>query len=405
MLALLVLCAAFAPPQTSHSTPRTSVPRPPALLPRDVDVLPDGSLLVLTAEAGAVRLDANTGARVAPFAPTLEGAVRAELDPLRSAVAIGRLDGTVTIWPLSSADGAALLDGTDPDVRARRARAAVTLGTADSEGRSYPNLTWTHDGEHLVTWQRSFFHGAVTSPVQVWTRTGDLLWQGPPATDVAVHPLENELALTVGGSKELRFGWPDGRGGGVERFELPGPCTTVSFHPDGSRLAVGGSATDASEQRKPWVWIVDPHTRSTLQRFLVRGVDPMEIKQRTDCVRWSSDGRWLGVTLGKGNAVGILHASSGIARWSGNYRGGRMQEVFDATWLPGLRLLSNWPTGLIGDPDSQQSVALPWMTYSLAAGIPGTDHAVLIALPMDDAPFLARVSTRTGEIVWRSFDR
>ena len=82
-----------------------------------------------------------------------------------------------------------------------------------------------------------------------------------------------------------------------------------------------------------------------------------------------------------------------------------MHEVFDATWLPGPRLLSNWPKGLIGDPDSQKSVALPWMTHTLAAGIPGTDHAVLIALPLDDAPFLARVSTRTGEIVWRSFDR
>ena len=361
-----------------------------------VGMLPDGSVLYIDDSRLLARLDPHSGEEL--DRPSLDTGVLFDvsLHPLGARLAwidagqhltLSDLDGGNQIGPFK-------VPGTE-------------MGAAN-------RVDWTHDGSYLVTWvhgRAGSDTGALRSsgyPVRIWTPECELVWEGPSVRDFDLHPERREFCLCAAdrSGTTLWVGWPEEAGGEcVDVVPLDGAVLAAAFSPDGARIAVTGSrlAADRAGRKsyQPWLWTIEAATRELQFENRITGVDPMGLMSRCECVEWSPDGRWLGVSLGKGHAPGILSATDGSTQRSGNFRGGRMNESFPVVWTRSGSLLSFWPTALFLNPDPKvAAVELPWMTRTDALSIEGTDEVLLVVVRIGRSEGIARVDTGTGTLVW-----
>jgi len=379
-LAALVQTPSIPAPPDPHarSTPRQLRPA------RGVAELPDGSLLVLDGGGVSTRLDAETGAPLGRFpAEPIVETLRVHHGS-RTLAWFGE-DGAVRVVPLEGADPAgwtssAVFDANDGD---------------DTDHRLA--LEWTHDGGHLVTWRTSSIGRGYEVPARIWTREGELLWEGPPAREVAVHPTRN--ALYAATDLGLLMGWYDD---GFSMTDVGGAVTTVDVSPCGSRVALGGSRPrhDPTGLRAPWVWVRDAGTGAPVREEDVRAIDWMQIKQYAQRVRYSPDGCRIGVGVGEGAAVGVVDADDLGLVWTGGFRGGMMNAVFGVEWTAAGDLVSPWPKGWIVDVDAADPIReLPWMLRASTITARGSTDLVGIGCTYTE-DFVVRLDPRTGDVRW-----
>lgn len=359
-------------------------PGPAAPDVQDLDLLPDGSLLVVTTESVALRLDAATGEELGPFDALSEPVDQVWLGPVSGALA----------W---------LAPGRRLHLRTSLDSEPISFEypspTEDPEAWVRLALEWSHDATHVVTSGDAFFLADPVAPPRIWTAAGDLVWTGPPAREVDVHPRRNELCAVF--ADGLAVGWPaEGPDPRLARIELDGVVLTAQYAPDGRSIAVGGRRVGEDGRGTALLWVLDAESREVRYEREVRGVDPMGLKDWLQCVRWSPDGAHLGISLGKGFAPGILRASDGELVWSGGFRGGRMWELFDVSWTGAGQLVCWWPkTSIVGPGAEGAALELDGtLAPRLLVGLPGGDE---IVFRTDTSPRqLVRIDPRTGDERW-----
>lgn len=399
-LALAAALLVQDPPPAPTGVPD---PAPEAQHVARIAPLPDGSVLVVRAGGPRPplrRIDPTDGGELAPFHGGHEELIDLAIHGPSDGLAWVDHSGTVRVWPLSA--------GLDLSAAAAREEAEVRCSIPDQgdpRTATWSRVAWSASGAHLVTWGAHPAHGGLGAPVRVWSRGGELLWTGPRASDVAVHPLHDELAIATLEARVL-VGWPGRDGKDLERgpdaVPLDGIAESVSYSPDGARLAVGGQRRGADGHDETRLWMLAHPALEQVYAREVVGVDPLELKTWVHRVRFSPDSRHLGVSLGKGSVPGILDAQDGSAVWTGDFRGGQMWSIFEVSWTRDGRLFSSWPRGLLGDParpDSREE--LPFATGPTAISIPGSRDVIVRTLAVDRPPELVRVDPATGEVRWR----
>lgn len=392
---LLVLAAALMHPAWTASA-QTEDDRV-ELYPSDVVELPGGRLLVLQGVVGArepqaadaLLVDPASGETLEVFAEAPTGMLYGAVNPAGTALATWPHDGAVWIRPWSA--------------DAKDSAAEVRLPLPEHDHWGTQRCRWSHDGAHLITWFAEFFHTEPTINTQLWSRSGELLWTGPPVSQVDLHPARNLLAAV--GPGFLLTGWPaeDGKRG-ITRTSLPGAHGAAQFSPDGQRTAVGGTGPAGTDQtydpkrgaKSPWLWILDAESREVQLTTAVKGVDLMGVKKWLNRLRWSPDGSLLGVSLGKGHAVGAISAADGSVVWTGDFQGGRMWEVFDVGWTDTGRLQTGFgDTRLIDPRDPKGAIHIGQFVDARVVNLDGTDD-VIVFLGLT----IARLDPVTGERRW-----
>lgn len=365
---------------------------------QDVDLLPDGSVLVIHAGEGTMaRHDAETGAALDPFLEA-EGGAGARSACVHAGTSTVAWHGRDDVVRIQRVEGGRPAEDAEPITFALPGPARLGFT---------PRIEWTHDGQHLVTWGDPFFFASSRVPIQVWTRDGEKVWEGPAAQDLELHPKRDVLyAATTAG---LLMGWPGGAaepgdpGSGVRLVDLGAPVGAVGVSPDGTEVAVGLSREREESPRlhAPHVLVLDAADGSPLREGSVRRIDRMGIKERVECLEYSPDGAFIGVSIGKGTAVGAVRADSLEIAWTGDFRGGRMNESFDVAWTGTGHLVSPWPVGWIADPrDGEEPlVELLWMFAEDTVTPPGAKEVIGIAR-LRGRDHLVRIDPANGDLVW-----
>lgn len=353
----------------------------------------DGTVLILQRDGRLARVEPGSGELLGFADDGVRTWVEVELDPTGTRVAGIDASRNLVIWSLFG--GEVQQGGVVP-------------------GERWDRIRWTADGCHLVTWSEGLVasDNAVArqdaTRARVWSAAGALVWEGPPASDVDVHPVRNELCISAVDAEnvQIHLGWPEAAGGlGVAVVPLDGYVHSAAYSPDGSRVAATGTRPgpggSSQSRHTSHLWILDATDYTLEVDRTITDVDPGEIMSRGECIRWSPDGRWLGVALGKGHAPGILDATDGRLRRSGGFRGGRFHESFPVAWLANGKLLSTWPSALFLDPDPKvPNWELPWMTRTDSLVLAGTNDIVCVALRLGHPEAVVRVDGATGAVRW-----
>ncbi len=358
-------------------------PQPQPVRVTSLAVLTDGVPLIGRDDGQIVSVDPRTGATTHHFALHASSVSDIAVDPRGELVAAASSDGRVALWPVRTHIGTRR-EGypgkyTDP-VSILRPAPEVWTGPVQVE--------WTHDGGHLVTWSFDGHHRASPTTVQLWSRAGDLLWTGPHARQVSVHPARNCIAVVT--RDQVLLGWP---GEDLITIDLEGADDAVEFSPDGSQLAVGG--------RDFLVRILDATSGVTMQLKRVTDVDPFQMHDYIVRLRWSPDGRWLGVMAAKGCNPAILDASDLGTAWVGGLLGGRMWTVFDVAWTPGGRMLTGCGYVLAVDPTTGETQTI--IDKAELRGLielEGTRDVLMLA-----GGVLRRIDLVTGKEAWARHER
>lgn len=407
MLATLAIVAGLAavhlpdmPDQ--ESTPKEQLPYRPIGRPGLCYQLPDGSALVTREGSRIERVDVETGERLGVFHVGAWTATRMELDPRGEWLAWREDQGDVFVWPLGAG-----LDGTDREVVAARARDGAVLSlTPGPDGELLgADFAWSATGEHLVTWGTSWFHGTLGARVRLWSREGELIWEGPKAYDVAVDPGRNRIALV--GPDGLQVGWPLGEDGAPRELEtrrLRFTPSTVSFSPGRDRLAVGGAALeDPLDIRRSGA-------KPVLAVFEGEGLDPRfekEIGAGFFLVRWahrvrfSPDGSRISVSLGKGCTPAVMSADDGATVWAGDFLGGRMWSIGGVDWVGSEWIYHSFKGPALVRVEDGAAPKLPWPLARRPIALGETQDLLVVGVPRTGERELARVDARTGEVRWR----
>ncbi|MEM9382244.1 MAG: WD40 repeat domain-containing protein [Planctomycetota bacterium] len=309
-------------------------------------LLDEDTLLLGRTDGWIVPVDPKTGKDEdhVPFARHTSAIAGLAIDPAGELVAAASEGGVVALWPIqveheSWARRAGLV-GAYPG---RFTSPTVEITPTPKPWHDAVELEWTHDGSHLVTWSYHQDHGASPTTVQVWTREGELVWTGPHARQVDVHPTELRLAAVV--EDAVLLGW---LGEGLQIIELEGAYDCVEFSPDGSTLAVGGSECRA--------WLLDAKMGAVKQSDTI---DLQVVFGRyTQRLRWSPDGRRIAVVMAKVLHAGVLSASDLTVAWRSGLLGGRMWSVFDVTWTPLGSLVTGFQGTWIVDPATDRRTTL-----------------------------------------------
>ena len=407
-----LLCFALLAGSSQESPADASPESPPKRLVESTYAvqLPTGELLVScrparecpAIEASAQLVDPNSGKILAMFADkdVQMGFTRVNPNGEHLAFISG---GDLHIWPLKAG-----LDGADDAVKQRRSELEVVLDLAPMEGWGASTFKWTHDGRFLVTWAQPFFHATPTGKVQLWKQTGELVWTGPVVSDVDVDANRNRICAVRAG--EVLVGWPLDEEGelkahGMRTMELQGAMDTIAFDPDGMTIAVGGTGEVSADQGLkwsghrdfPWLWLLNAQSGDIQLSTHVKGIDRyFESKTYLSDVTWSPDGNMIGVSLGKGHAVGVLSAGDGSVIWTGDHQGGRMNEIFDTGWTDGGILLTGWgSTRLVNPRKPKDPVRLERIARATLLDLAGTDDILVLY-----GWKIARLNPITGELHW-----
>ncbi|MCA9002348.1 MAG: hypothetical protein KDB61_10505, partial [Planctomycetes bacterium] len=343
--------------------------------------------------ASAQLVNADTGKVIASFAGAEVQFEQAKVDPTNKLLAF-TAKGDLHIWPLDAG-----LDASDEAVQKRRAEQGIVLDLAPKDDWGEQEFQWTHDGEFLVTWPHQFFHATPTGKVQIWRRTGELLWTGPMIAQVSVHPMRNRICAVY--TDHVLLGWP-GDEMGMQIHELTGAGDTIQFSPDGKTIALGGTgqstdgAADGEPRDLPWLWLLSAETGAIQLSKGITGVDSLEWRTYLSDVCWSPDGSMIGVSLGKGHAVGALSSKDGSVIWTGDFQGGRMNEIFDTSWTDTNILLTGFGATWLVDPQNPASpVRLERLARATLLDLDGTDDVLIL-----NGNRIQRLNPRTGEVPW-----
>ncbi|MFT4647250.1 MAG: WD40 repeat protein [Glaciecola sp.] len=412
ILNILLLCTLLGGFQQEISADAEPTPSPKRLVEANYAVqLPNGELVVSCRPApdcpaipvSAQLVDPETGKVLAMFADNEVEMGLAKVDPKGAALAF-IAHGDLHIWPLKAG-----LDGADEAVKKRRAELEVVLDLAPKHDWGAQDFLWTHDGRFLVTWPQQFFHATPTGKIQLWKRTGELMWTGPMVSQASVHPTQNRICAVAGG--KVLMGWPLDEQGepkvdGMRTVQLEVAMDTIAFSPDGHTIAVGGASallpnySSGQPRKKAWplLWLLDAQSGEVKLSKKVEGVDnviPGSSIYLSD-VRWSPDGSMLGVSLGKGHRVGALSSKDGSVVWTGGLQGGRMNELFDTGWTDSGILLTGWGSTRLVDPRNPENpVKLERIARATLLNLAGTEDIVVLY-----GWKIARLNPTTGELRW-----
>ncbi len=354
---------------------------PPRVRAMSMAVLTDGVVLVGRSDGEIVSIDPKTGATTDRFASHSASVTEIAIDPRGEFVAAASMDGRVAIWPVNTHIGTRY-----EGYPGRYEDPALVLRPTPEVWKERVQVEWTHDGDHLVTWSFDWLHGESPTTVQVWSREGELMWTGPHARQVSVHPSRNCIAVVS--ENEVLFGWP---GEDLRAIELEGAYDAIDFSPDGSRLAVGGS-----EFR---VWILDGKSGATKTHVKAEGVGLPGMADFIIRLRWSPDSRWLGAVVGTGLWPAIFDARTLATVWPGGLCGGRGGEMFDVVWTPGGRMLTGFFSVFAVDPRTEQSrtqTILDRVEHNGLIELKGSDEVLLLA-----GGAVRRIDLTTAKESWK----
>lgn len=372
--------------------------------------LPNGQLVVSCRPASdcppiaasAQLVDPKTGKVLAMFAGKDAGMGLAKVDPTGKHIAF-HSDGDLHIWPLEAG-----LNGADEAVRKRRSESEVTLHLAPRDEWGAARFQWTHDGQYLVTWAQQFFQKSPTGKVQLWTCTGELLWTGPMVAEADVHPTLNQICAVR--ESEVLLGWPldaenKPNADGMRAIPIKGAWDTIQFSPNGELLAVGGTGKlgkgegpgYGGDHNFPWLWLLHSESGHIHLSKGIFGIDRyFEAKIYLSHVSWSPDGTMIGVSLGKGHAVGAISSKDGSVVWTGNGQGGRMHEVFNTAWTDTGILNTGWGSSRLVDPRNPGNpVRIERVARARMLNLADTDDIILLY-----GWHMARMNPRTGKMRW-----
>lgn len=347
-----------------------------------VAVLPEGRLLAGGPDGRIRAHDLESGRPLAGgaavFARHAAAVIDLDVDPRGELVSASSMDGRVALWALRGGGVVPRLeypgDFGEP---------VAVLTPTPQRWRGAVEVEWTPDGAHLVTWSFDWLHGPSPTTVQVWTREGALVWTGPHARYVDVHPERRAIAAVL--TDEVLLGWP---GEGVKSIALPGASDCVEFSPDGARLVVGG--------RGFGMWILDAATGDVLVHRAVTEVDPWGVHEWIHRAHWSPDGKQLGVVAGKGLNPGIVLAEDLSAVWAGGFFGGQMWRIYDVAWTPHNELAVSFGNVSLVDPTKKTLRGLVERGHlQTLVAVPGSQDVVLLA-----GGTVRRVDPASGKVRW-----
>ena len=409
---ILLCCALLGSSLQEAPSGASSTSNPKRLVEWNYAVqLPSGQLVISCRPApdcpaigaSAQLVDPETGDVLGMFADDKVKMENAQVDPTGEALAF-IAHGDLYIWPLKAG-----LDGGDEAVKKRRAELQVVLDLESKDDWGGQVFQWTHDGQFLVTWSDQFFHATPTGKVQLWKRTGELMWTGPLVAQTSVHPTQNRICAVVAG--KVLMGWPLDEQGelkadGMRTVPLEVATDTIAFSPDGKTIAVGGTSallpnySNGQPRKNAWplLWLLDAQSGEVELSKKVEGVETVipGSKIYLSNVRWSPDGTMIGVSVGKGHAVGALSSKDGSVIWTGGFQGGRMHELFDTGWTDSGILLTGYGSTLLVDPrNPKKPVRLERIARATLLNLADTeDILVLYGLK------IARLHPTTGKMLW-----
>ncbi|QDV09656.1 hypothetical protein Poly30_52140 [Planctomycetes bacterium Poly30] len=293
--------------------------------------LPSGQICVIDVESGATISDYRTADS---WAPGTSG-VSCWLAPDQRHLALGPIGGPLEIRAFEETSIGQ--PETALEVEPKRTVEVVieTATEAVVEGSTgWTEACWTPGGGHLVTWRRDWFHGPPERFINVWALDGTLAWRGPLASDVAVHPTIDQVAIVE--TNRVTIGWPDS---GFRGVDIPGAHGTIAYSPDGSQIAVGGTSKQIDlDEDRPWrrpgggrlatITILDASSCEIRSRTQPDGW-PHQWLQR---ISWSPTGEHLGFSAGKGYSGGTVRAAD-MKTIHTFFAGGQMWAILEGFWV------------------------------------------------------------------------
>jgi len=225
---------------------------------------PNGTRVVTASDDATLRLwDAQTGELIGVLRGHSDGfSIPPAFTPDGARLVSGSRDGTVRIWDMNLVERNGVLKGHksyvydvafspngeqvasaawDSTARLWDATTGRQTGLLEHESRDILSVAYTRDGRQLATGER--FRGAklwdITFPKPMCTAlfaVPEFLQEGSRAS---INPAGTLLAATCWGPVRL---WDAATGREVVRLQgLGEPSLDVSFHPDGSLLAITGT--------------------------------------------------------------------------------------------------------------------------------------------------------------------
>ena len=244
-------------------------------------------------------------------------------------------------------------------------------------------IQWSHDGRYLLTHRP---HG-----VQWWSQEGKLLREFGPSTGVLFSPVENVAAIHSGDKLSLVR---------LDQEPIVVECNSsvgaMDFSPDGKRIAVGGKGSRLR--------IIEVATGRVLLSRAVDKVDTIFVRPPSafyfNDLRWSPDGKWIGISLGKGCLPAILSAETGVVEKAIPFSGGRMHEPFECSWTPDNRLVVGMGTTSVTDPlGERDALTWPGLHFQIFGQKLGT-RAIVLAGPWDTGKRMTCYDLKSGKVIW-----
>ena len=348
----------------------------------------DGSVWLLDGKDGTTSVPVPRGEGVAGpsttglFARFEESITHLTASPDLRSVAAHRRDGVDLVWPDFERNGV-----NKPVPLSGESNANPELKFDMWLPCVITPIQWSHDGAYLLTHRP---HG-----VQWWSRKGKLLQEFGPATGALFSPVDNVAAIHSGNKLSLvRLGQEP-----IE-VECDSPLGSMDFSPDGQKIAVGG--------RKSQLRIIEVRTGTILLSRDVERVDMVIYGHPKGYdfgdLRWSPNGKWIGISLGRGCIPAVLSAITGDAVKRMNPQGGRMGEPYECSWTPDNRMVFGFMHTQVVDPLGLRENDESWhaLHYQIFGQVQGARAVVLTRGSADDPDHKRMVcyDLKSGEMVW-----
>lgn len=283
----------------------------------------DGSLLAMTGESGAARVelrDAQSFERLALFEPSSKLASALAFEPSGERILVGDQEGVVHVWDWSGAAPSARLEGHQGAISALCVSRDGSLAVSASDDRTIriwqlpsstcravlrghenriPSLALLPDGRRLVSASKD-------GTIRLWSldsgrQLGTLAQGGPPVRALAVSP-DGRLLASGDDAWNVRL-WDLTRRQPIAT--LTGHAAelyTLAFHPDGELLASAGVGPEVM------LWDVrSPARLATIETELANVFS----------LAFLPDGQALAIG-GDGGPSGVLDLTSRAAHIAGN---------------------------------------------------------------------------------------
>lgn len=382
LIGVLMACLAQAP----------ELPTFPAWLTSSA-ALPTGELLVSLQDGTIVSIDANTGgdrpvlgadpARPSTLIRAKSAYWNLAADPKGELLAAAASHGRIDVLPLireTEGEQAGNLRAVS------KAKFSVTVAGGGARDET-SKVIWSKSGSHFATWSPSFLFNRPLRTFQLWTREGEMIWEGPRPFWVSSSPAGDLFALVC--QDEY---WLVQPGKEPRKFPLKGASSCIGFSPDGKFLAVAG---DHSQ-----LWMVQVSDGTTAWKTLIKDLFKLP-NLKALSMAWSPNGKWLGVLCGESIDPFIIDVTDGNILWAGGHMGGIMGTVFPSAWTAKNQFLTGvFEVSLVSPPKWEMGDSITGM-FETTASHPTWSHTVLVN------PFtICGLNNGTSKIAWeRKFEK